>query len=167
MKNSNAEAFAAYLLENHYSSSTAYSYCRSLSRIGVDYSLRTPKQLYENIKLCLNTYSTSAPLRSFEVAKVAANRYFEMLVGHSISDFETIQRGMTQADRVQHEFYDYSVGFKKISEASAMAECQHIRAFLEKYDKKNFDDLSTITALDIRNYVTHNFLLPVEPDLIK
>ena len=40
-------------------------------------------------------------------------------------------------------------------------------AFLEKYDKKNFDDLSTITALDIRNYVTHNFLLPVEPDLIK
>ena len=140
MKNSNTEGFAAYLLENRYSSATVDSYCRSLNRIGIDYSPRAPKQLYENIKLRLNTYSASAPLRSLKTAKVVANRYFEMLVGRSVSDFEIIQRGMTQVDQVLHEFYDYSIGFKRISKASTMAECQHIKAFLEKHDAENTRD---------------------------
>ncbi len=69
MKNSFIEDFSAYLLQKYYTAGTAESYCRSLKRLGIDYTISEPIQLYENIKMCLETYSSNVSGRSFVSAQ--------------------------------------------------------------------------------------------------
>lgn len=154
MKNNVIEDFATYLLQNHYTAGTTESYCRSLKRLGIDYSIRQPVQLYENIKMRLADSASNVSARTLAITKVAANRYFEMLVGQSITAFKISHRKGTTADQILDEFYEYSVGFKDMSEKTAASEYRHIQAFLKQLDEKAVADYTSITAANVRDYIT-------------
>lgn len=154
MKNNTIEDFAAYLLKNHYTARTTESYCRALKRLRIDYAIREPAHLYENIKMRLADFSSNISSRTLAITKVAANRYFEMLVGQSIAAFEISHREETTVDQILDKFYEYSVGFKGMSEKAAASEYRHIRSFLKQFDEKAIADYTSITVSNVRDYIT-------------
>lgn len=165
MKNNIIEDFAAYLQQNHYTAGTTESYCRALKRLGVDYTIREPAQLYENIKMRLTDSASNVSARTLAITKVAANRYFEMLVRQSITAFETSHRERIATDQILDKFYEYSVGFKGMSEKTAASEYRHIEAFLKQLDEKALADYTSITAANVRGYIT-NKLKSLKPSSI-
>ena len=88
------------------------------------------------------------------VAKVAANRYFEMVTRQSILQFESSHQGELAVQPVLDDFLEYSVGFKGMSETAAVSECRHIRAFLKQLEEKDVTDYTSITVSHIRDYIT-------------
>lgn len=122
--------FATYLLANHYSGSTVADYVNALGRLCLDDSIQDALPIYENINSCLELYASNAPTRSYVCAKVAANRYFQMMVGQTMSEFSASRNSDILTDRVLAEFFLYSVNFKQMTEAAARSECLHIRPFI-------------------------------------
>jgi site-specific recombinase XerD len=147
--------FAEYLLDKHYSATTVGSYCRMLKNLKIDDSLIEPTQIYENINRCLDDYSSYAGSRAVAIAKVVVNRYFEMKTGRHVSEF--INSNDRHEIAILNEFYQYSVNFKKMTVAASKAECQHIRFLLNSLDENRLNNLSSITAADIRKYITDHF----------
>lgn len=124
-----------------------------LKSLKIDDSLTESIQTYENINKCINEYSAHAGSRSITISKVVANRYFEMKTGRYISEFINDWHEIAMLN----EFYQYSVDFKKMTVEASKAECQHIRMFLNALDENNFNNFSSITATDLRKYITDHF----------
>lgn len=153
MNNKKHTDFAAYLRANHYSVSTVADYVYALGRLQLDYSIQDALPIYENINSCLERYASDAPTRSYANTKVAANRYFEMMVGQSMSEFSASRKSETPAGQVLAEFFHYSVCFKQMTEAAARSECLHVRPFIEQLGYTEIEEFSTISAADVRDYV--------------
>ena len=157
MNKKNRTDFAVYLLQNHYSDSTIASYCRALKRLHLDYSIYDALPLYENINTCLEMYASSAPARSYAITNVAANRYFEMMVGQSMSAFFASLKSETPSDQVLDEFFHYSVNFKQMPKSAAHSECSYVRPFIEQLGYAGIEQYSTISAADVRDFVMNHF----------
>lgn len=153
MNNRKHTDFAAYLRANHYSVSTVVDYVNALGRLRLDYSIQDAQPIYENINSCLERYASDAPTRSCAIAKVAANRYFEMLVGQTMSEFSASRKSETPADQVLAEFFHYSVYFKQMTEVVARSECLHVRPFIEQLGYTKIEQFSAISAADVRDHV--------------
>jgi site-specific recombinase XerD len=153
MKNEEHSAFAEYLLKKHYSAATIASYCRLLRSLKIDYCISDPLQLYENINKCLKEYFACSGSRLATISKVVSNRYFEMKTGKQISELINCDHEIS----ILNECYQYSVDFKKMTIEASKAECQHIRVFLNTLDENNLSNFSSITATDLRKYITDHF----------
>lgn len=149
--------FAAYLQANHYSASTVTDYVNALGRLRLDYSIQDALLIYENINSCLEKYASTAPARSYACAKVAANRYFQMMVGQTLAEFSASNKSETPSDHVLAEFFHYSVNFKQMTAAAARSECLHVRTFIEQLGCTEIEQFSAISAADIRDHVMTHF----------
>lgn len=145
--------FSVYLRKKHYAHSTVCMYCDLLDRLGVNESISEPLQLFEHINKLLDGFSSQASKSTWHSARAAAGRYFEMVTGKAFAVFGKAPGTDASIEGILSEFLEYSTGFKHIKPSTAKAECSHLRLFLKVLSVESLQNLSAVTALDVRDYV--------------
>ena len=147
------DRYRDFMLCHDYTAGTAQGYSTYVSRF-----LRRPSQngentLQQNILAFLEDQRENCP-KTYEDCRAAVYLYFKMITGENFPQCPPKEYN-AEIEAVVNRFYDYSVGVKRIRPNSAKWEAASIRNFLEYAASDMSCCLESITAHNIREFVTN------------
>jgi len=147
------QKFKAFMKERGYINHTIKAYSDAIGILPDGIDKLNEDALYEHINNELALNSNNMTLSVFHSYRAALHLYFLMLTEKTVREYGISAKKPESYDELLREFYEYSVSYKNITVPSAHSECQHVKCFLENLGSFDQDDLSSITAYDVRDYV--------------
>lgn len=144
--------FKHYMHEKEYTESTIIQYSTYLSRFLRQKISCENDSLRDEIFSFLEREEANNQ-QTFKSCRAALNLYFRKTMGLKLSKVQEPSQN-PEIEKILTKFYEYSINVKHLLAATAFAEANHIRCFLE-YElmiKPGFD-FTELEAQDIRDYV--------------
>ena len=125
------QKFTAFLKEKGYSQQSIHDYSKALEQAPNTWNTQVPQELYEHIIHTLKTEKEQFLPAARHNIKPASSLLFFMVSGITFKEYSKQFVACTEYDDILDEFYEYSIGFKSITEMSAQAERHHVSTFLD------------------------------------
>jgi site-specific recombinase XerD len=148
------DEFKKHLLENEYHTSTIISYQTYASKfLRSDYFNEKDANIKDQINMFLKNESNIAP-KTIKDRRAALYAYYRSLIGKAYPKSEN-KSDISEIEVLFIGFQEFEKRIKHLTDISIYSDIAHMRRFLTyTYQQSEQFDVSTICAIDIRNYFT-------------
>ena len=147
------DRYRQFMMEHEFTERTALGYSTYLSRfLRLTPSYKAKSSLLESITVFLESQRECSTLGVFNECRAALRLYYKMETGENFPKRPPKTRN-PEIEFILNQFYDHSIGVKRIQSTTALGDISFIRSFLEYVLGSNHCNMDSVTAHEIRDFV--------------